>query len=109
MGKKTYKLRYLPLFSEDLEEKLLYIAEKSQNPQATNELLDAVEKSIIERLSDAEKFEKYHSIKERAYPYYRIYLKNFVVYYVVISDEEGESIMEVRRFLNAGQNREDII
>jgi len=109
MGKKTYKLRYLPLFSEDLEEKLLYIAEKLQNPQAANELLDAVEKSIVERLLDAEKFEEYHSIKERAYPYYRIYVKNFVIYYVVISGGESEAIMEVRRFLYAGQNREDII
>jgi len=109
MVKKTYKLRYLPLFSEDLDEKLLYIAEKLQNPQAANELLDAVEKSIIERLPDAEKFEEYHSIKERSYPYYRIYIKNFVVYYVVINDTEHEAIMEVRRFLYAGQNKEDIV
>ena len=109
MAKKAYILRYLPLFLEDLEEKMLYIAEKLQNPQAANELLDAVEKSIVERLPDAEKFEEYHSIKERAYSYYRIYVKNFVVYYVVISGKEGESIMEVRRFLYAGQNREDIL
>jgi len=109
MAKKIYKLRYLPLFSKDLEEKLLYITEKLRNPQAANELLDAVEKSIIERLPDADKFEEYHSIKERTYPYYRIYVKNFVVYYVVINDTERESIMEVRRFLYARQNKDDII
>jgi Plasmid stabilisation system protein. len=107
MAKKTYKLRYLPLFYEDLEEKLLYIAEELQNPQAANALLDAVEKAIFERLPDAEKFEKYNSIRERKYPYYRIYVKKFVVYYVVIMDEGNEAIMEVRRFLYEGQNREE--
>ena len=55
----------------------------------------------------AESFEPYRSLRERRYPYYRIYVKNFVVYYVVIDDEgEGEDkIMEVRRFL---YNKQDV-
>ena len=106
MANKTYKLRYLPLFYEDLEEKLVYISKKLQNPQAAEDLLNAVEKAILERVADAENFEKYRSIRERKYPYYRIYVKNFIVYYVVIDDEEKQAIMEVRRFLYGGQNRE---
>jgi len=31
-----------------------------------------------ERQSVAESFESYHSFKKRRYPYYRIYVKNFV-------------------------------
>ena len=46
----------------------------------------------------AESFEPYRSLRERRYPYYRIYVKNFVVYYVVIDDEGEDKIMEVRRF-----------
>jgi Plasmid stabilisation system protein. len=109
MTEKRYKLRYLPLFYEDLEEKILYIAEELQNPQAAKDLLDAVEKAIMKRLPDAEKFEQYCSARERKYPYYRIYVKSFVVYYVIINDEGSEMIMEVRRFLYEGQNREGAI
>ena len=35
-----------------------------------------------------------NSVKQRDYPYYRIYVKNYVVYYVVIDD-----VMEVRRLM----------
>lgn len=100
-----YKLRYLPLFYEDLEEKLLYIAEELQNVKAANDLLTEVEHAILERQPIAEAFEVYHSLKERRYPYYRIYVGNFVVYYVVIDDEDVDKIMEVRRFL---YNRQDV-
>ena len=52
-----------------------------------------------QRLPVAESFEIYHSIRERKYPYYRIYVKNYVIWYVVIDDEGEDKIMEVRRFL----------
>ncbi|UWP60997.1 type II toxin-antitoxin system RelE/ParE family toxin [Ruminococcus gauvreauii] len=104
-----YDLRYLPLFYEELEEKIIYISEKLKNPQAANTLLDAVEKAILERLPNAESFESYHSLKERKYPYYRIYVKNFVIFYVVIKDEGAKNIMEVRRILYHKQNRNPLI
>lgn len=100
-----YKLRYLPLFYEDLEEKIVYIAEELQNEKAANDLLDEVEKAILERQPVAESFEPYRSLRERRYPYYRIYVKNFVVYYVVIDDVGKDKIMEVRRFL---YNKQDV-
>lgn len=105
MTDTKYKLRYLPLFYEDLEQKVVYIAEKLQNEKAANDLIDAVERAILERLPMAEAFEPYHSLKERRYPYYRIYVKNFVIYYVVIDDGK-DKIMEVRRFLYNKQDRE---
>lgn len=106
MADTKYILRYLPLFYEELEEKVVYIAEKLKNPQVAKELLDSVELAILNRLPEAEAFEPYHSLKERKYPYYRIYVKNFVVYYVVIDDEGSEKIMEVRRFLYNKQKRD---
>lgn len=36
MADSNYVLRYLPSFYEDLEKKVLYIAEKLHNPQAAN-------------------------------------------------------------------------
>ncbi len=70
MADTKYILRYLPLFYEELEEKVVYIAEKLKNPQAAKELLDSVELAILNRLPEAEAFGPYHSLKERKYPYY---------------------------------------
>lgn len=103
-----YELRYLPLFYEDMYEKVTYIREKLLNPEAADDLINAVEKAILDRLPNCESFEPYHSVKEREYPYYRIYIKNFTVYYVVIHMDD-KKIMEVRRFLYNRQDRDRII
>lgn len=109
MTNDKYILRYLPLFYKDLEEKIVYIAETLQNSKAAQELLDAVEKAILERVTNAESFEPYCSVKERRYKYYRIYVKNYIVYYVVIDDEGLDKIMEVRRFLYNKQNQHRLV
>ncbi len=69
--------------------------------------LTLTEMAIKERLGAPESFEKFQSMKERKYPYYRIYVKNFIVFYVVIPDEidSNSAIMEVRRFI---YNRRDL-
>ena len=109
MADTQYELRYLPLFYEDLEQKVIYISEMLKNKKAANDLLDAVEKAIMERLPVAESFEPYCSVKERQHKYYRIYVKNFVIYYVVIDDIGSKKIMEVRRFLYNKQDCEQLI
>ena len=109
MANTRYSLRYLPIFYQDLEEKVMYIADQLQNIQAANELIDNVENAILKRASCAESFEPHRSAKERRYNYYRIYVNNFTVYYVVIDDEGSEKIMEVRRFLYNKQNSKKII
>ncbi len=109
MLSKKYRLRYLPLFYEDLDEKVTYILEKLKNPKAANDLLDKVEAAIMERLPVAESFEPYHSVRERRYAYYRIYVDNYIIYYVVIDDNPNDLVMEVRRFLHNGQNRDNMI
>ncbi len=109
MFNKKYRLSYLPLFYEDLDEKVTYIAEKLKNPKAANDLLDKVEAAVMERLPLAESFELYHSVRERRYSYYRIYVDNYIIYYVVIDDDPNDLIMEVRRFLYNGQNRDNMV
>ena len=64
-------------------QRLRYIAEKLKKPKAANDLLDKVERAILERLPIAESFEPYRTIRERQYTYYRIYVDNYIVYYVV--------------------------
>lgn len=77
------------LFYAELEQKVLYIAESLNNPMAAQSLLDAVEEAILKRLPVAEAFESYKSVRERKYPYYRIYVKNFVIY----NKQDGDHIV----------------
>ena len=97
----NYELQYLPLFYDDLLDTVQYISQKLHNPQAAGALVDDVEKAILDRLPEAESFEKYPSIRERRYPYYRIYVGNYIIYYVVIEHR----IMEVRRLIYAGRDQ----
>ena len=99
MDSKRYKLRILPLFEKDLNKIVDYIAFELQNPIAAERLVDAVQEAIEKRLPFAEGFEPYHSAKERRYPYYRISVKNYTIFYVVIGDT-----MEVRRILYSGRD-----
>ncbi len=94
MAEKQYRLRILPLFEDDLNEIVDYISTRLRNPQAAAKLIDAVEAAIAERLPCTESFEPYRSARERKHPYYRIQVKNYTVFYVVIDD-----VMEVRRLI----------
>ena len=94
MDEKTYELRVLPLFERDLEEIVDYISGRLKNPDAAERLVDDIEAAVRERLSCPEAFEPYHSAKERRVPYYRIQVRNFTVFYVVLGN-----VMELRRVL----------
>ena len=77
MENKSYQLRYLPIFETDLLSTVNYITNVLKNEDAAHRLV-----------------EPYRSAKRREYPYYRIYVRNYVVYYVVIGN-----VMEVRRLI----------
>ena len=93
----NYGLRYLPLFKQELDLAVTYIAFQLNDIDAANSLLDNVEKAIKNRLNNPESYEPVKSKKDWKHPYYRIYVDNYIVYYVVL-EENGQKIMEVRRF-----------
>lgn len=98
MKNEKYKLRYLPLFEQDLIQTVSYITNVLKNTNAAEKLVNDVEDAIQERLESPLAFEPFPS-KKRDYPYYRIYIRNYVIYYVVIGD-----VMEVRRFLDGARD-----
>lgn len=104
----NYEARYIPIFLQDVSNVISYITKELKNVQAANKLIDDLEKAINERLPVCESFEKYDSLIKRDTEYYRIYVANYIVYYVVI-EEGNKKIMEMRRFLYKGQNRDAII
>ena len=99
MENKKYELRFLPLFENDLTEIVEYISFTLKTPTAAERLVDDVDRAINIRLFCAESIEPFYSAKERKYPYYKISVRNFTVFYVVI-----DNVMEVRRIL---YNRRD--
>ena len=99
-----YQLRYLPLFEQGLVEIISYIANVLNDPNAADPLLIDVETAIYARLENVLSFEPYHSARERKHDYYRIYVTNYTIYYVVI-----DGVMEVRRFLYNASDIEKIL
>ena len=89
-----YSLRYLTRYEQDLNEIVDYIVFKLHNAKGAINLVKRIENAILERLNCPLSFEPFQSIRKRKYPYYRIYVDNITVYYVVIED-----VMEVRRLL----------
>ena len=101
-----YVLRYLPLFREELKERVLYIAEELKNPKAADNLVAAVDEAIMKRLEEnPEGYEPILSKREPGVLYYRIYVKNYTVYYAVF-EENGQKVMEPRRFVHNRENRD---
>ena len=104
MKKPNYKLTFLPIFEKDLIEVTSYITNTLQNPGAAHQLLDDIETAIEKRLVAPLSFAPFQSSKTREYPYYRINVRNFSIFYVVIGDT-----MEVRRLIYAKRNINEIL
>ena len=101
---RPFALRYLPLFEQDLAAVRDYIAINLQNPTAALRLVEDTEMAILKRLDNPLGFKPYHSSRDRKQPYYRIHIRNFTVFYVVVGD-----VMEVRRFVYSKRNLPDIV
>ena len=104
MRKRKFTLRYLPPFEEDLMGVRNYIAYNLQNPAAALRLIEDTEAAILKRLENPLGFERYNSTRDRDHPYYRIRIRNYTVFYVVIGD-----VMEVRRFIYSRRNLSQLV
>ena len=69
MENKSYQLRYLPVFEQDLISTANYIANVLKNEAAALRLIDDIEAAIMERLNNPVAFEPYRSAKKRDYLY----------------------------------------
>ena len=69
MTDKKYKLRFLPLFEQDINDTVDYISLKLKNPGAARKLVNEIQAAIRKRQACPKSFEPYHSKKEHKYPY----------------------------------------
>ena len=100
--------RYLETFYNDLDEIASYIVNVCKNQKAANDLLDAIEVAIDKRTPIADSFKTYKSKRHRDNEYYKLTVKNFHIFYVVI-EEDDKSIVEYRRVLYKKRNWQNII
>ncbi|MBR4353984.1 MAG: type II toxin-antitoxin system RelE/ParE family toxin [Kiritimatiellae bacterium] len=90
---EEFTLDIRPTFIDELDRAVEYIERVFQNYQAADQLVTDVYAAIDRRLSAPLAFEPCYRPPDVAQPYYRIYVRNFTVYYVVIGN-----VMEVRWF-----------
>ena len=100
-----YTLRYLPIAKQDLSDAISFIMNEFQNPIAAENTLNKIEKAIMDRLEEGpESFAIWPSTMKREYPYRRINVGNYTVWYVVI-----DNIMEIRRIQPSSRIEENFL
>ena len=102
--KNKYKIRYSSLFYNDLNRITYYMKNKLQNLNAAKNFITKVEQAVLERSKNPLITEPYKSLINRKNTYYRIYVKNYTIFYVVKKD-----LMEVRRILYSRRNLKKMI
>ena len=96
---KKYDIKFTELFYYDLNSIINYIKYELGNTIAAYNLLDEVIQKVYKRSENPESYEIYYSTRKRHVTYYRIYVKNYTIFYVI-----KENTMEVRRILYSRRN-----
>ena len=104
MANNKYTIKYSSTFISQFNSILNYFVHNLKNRIAAENFYDEVIKEIEKRSENPEGFEKYISTKKRKNTYYRIYVKNYTIFYVV-----KENTMEVRRILYSRRNFDKLV
>ena len=93
-NRPRFNLQYLPLFWDDLNNAVSYIAHTLKAPKTAEKFLNAVETGILDHLENPNGALIYKTTREHPLPYYGFAVGNYMVFYVVF-----DNVMEVRRLL----------
>lgn len=104
MAKTKYTIKYTSTFINQFNNILKYFIHKLKNNIAAENFYNDVITEIEKRSANPDNFEIYKSNKKRKTPYYRIYVKNYIIFYVVT-----DNTMEIRRILYSKRNFNNLI
>ncbi len=104
MAKNKYTIQYTETFIKQFNNILKYFIYKLQNKIAAENFYNEVIQEIEKRSEYPESFEKYNSTRKRKNTYYRIYIKDYTVFYTV-----KDNVMEIRRILCSRRNFDKLI
>ena len=101
---KKFTIIYLPLFYKDMDKITRYISKTLKNRIAADNLINEVQQKIEKRAYIPNSYELYPSSTKRKNTYYKLYIKNYIVFYIV-----KNNTMEVRRILYNKRNFNNLI
>lgn len=104
MAKNKYTIKYTDTFIRQFNNILKYFIYELQNKIAAQNFYDEVIMKIEKRSECPESFEKYNSIVKRKNVYYRIYVKNYTIFYTV-----KDNVIEIRRILCNRRNFDKLV
>ena len=104
MVNNKYTIKYTDTFIKQFNNILKYFIYKLQNKIATENFYNEVIKEIEKRSEYPESFEKYNSSRKRKNTYYRIYVKNYIIFYTI-----KDNTMQVRLILSSRRNFDKLI
>ena len=99
MANNKYTIRYSSTYINQFNSILKYFVNNLKNKIAAENFYNEVIKEIEKRSENPEGYEKYISTRKRKNTYYRIYVKNYTIFYTV-----KDNTMEVRRILYSRRN-----
>lgn len=94
-----YTIKYTDTFIKQFNNILKYFIYKLQNKIAAENFFNEVIKEIEKRSKYPESFEKYNSSRKRKNTYYRIYVKNYTIFYTI-----KDNTIRVRLILSSRRN-----
>lgn len=99
MNNNKYTIMYSSTFINQFNNILRYFVHKLKNKIAAENFNNEVIQEIEKRSENPENYEKYVGTRKRKNTYYRIYVKNYTIFYVV-----KDNTMEIRRILYSRRN-----
>ncbi len=100
----SFNLRYSLLFYEDLDKITDYLLLELKNELAAKTLISNAEVAIKKRLASPLSTAPYQSLNSRQYPYRRILVGNYLIFYIVINNT-----MIIRRILYGRRDLDRIL
>ena len=104
MVNNKYTIKYTDTFIKQFNNILKYFIYKLQNKIAADDFYNEVIKEIEKRSEYPESFEKYNSSRKRKNTYYRIYVKNYTIFYTI-----KDNTMQVRLILSSRRKFDKLI
>lgn len=90
-----YKIQYLPIAKQDLEQIILYISNQLNSYQVAIDLLNVFNKSINQLKQFPYLGKNYQPVKPLLFQYRVLIVKKYLVFYVVKND-----VVEIHRILH---------
>lgn len=101
---KKHHISYLPIARKDLQDIIDYIAFDLEVPDAALKMLNMLETEISTLQGNPFRGAVHSSFRKHNYQYRKLFIKNYVVFYVILED-----IVEIQRVFYNRRNMDKFI